>query len=78
MEDKEIITIHDSLLVVTKDGILRRIYCPFPVRVVKSAELLREGEIYMVLSVRMGEVKLFYMIGNHIYTPAFFVILTSK
>ena len=74
---QETITIHDSILIITKDGVLRRIYCPFPVRLIQSIALLEEGKTYMVLSVRMGEMKLLYILEAQVLDASFCIILTK-
>lgn len=73
--ENEIKTIHTSLLVVTKEGKLIRIHCPFPVQVVRSIETLKAGEVHKVVSVHMGELKIKYVIAGVSYSASFFIIL---
>jgi len=74
---EETITIHDSILIINRGGVLRRLWCPFPVIAIKSIEILHEGETHMVVSVRMGNFKLLYIIAGVVYDHTFFIILTK-
>ena len=76
--ENEVLTIHDSILVITKDGVLKRVWCPFKVKVICSIGILKEEQVCLVLSVRMAEVRLMYVIGQQVYCHTYFIILTDK
>jgi len=67
-----------KLLVITNHGKLVRLFCPFVVRVLISTDGLKEGETHKVESVRMGDIKLLYVIANQPYYHTFFMILPKK
>ena len=71
----ETLTIHTSILVVTKDGVLIRLRCPFKVQVVSFIKTMTVGEVVPVDAVHMGEVTLIYVIADHHYNAHYFVIL---
>ena len=75
---QETITIHNSILVITNYGKLIRLWCPFTVIVLMSIDGLKEGETHQVESVRMGDIKLLYVIANQPYYHTFFMILPNK
>ena len=76
--ENELMTIHNSLLVITRAGELRRLWCPFPVRVIKSVDLIYEGEVHMVISIRMAEIRCVYIIADVPYSATYLMILSEK
>ena len=53
----------NSILVIDKDGALRRVYCPFRVEVLEDMPPLTKGDVVFVEAVRMTiEIKEIYII----------------
>ena len=76
--EEETLTIHTSMLMITKDGDLKRLYCPFQVQVIITVRNLEVGETHPVTSIHMGERKLLYVIASQSYPYDFFVILLNR
>jgi len=77
MED-EAKTIENSLLIITRDYKLTRIYCPFTVMAIKDEQLLRAGQRYSVISLKTSDCKLLFVVREGVYPHSFFIILTNK
>lgn len=72
------ILILDSILVIDKEGRLRRIYCPFSVKAIKRSKSIEEGRFYKVNAVKWirGEAVYLYSIdGNDFYYFNFVIVL---
>jgi hypothetical protein len=66
----------NSLLIITKEGKLIRLSCPFQVQVVKTVWAFQEGDRLTVLAVKISpDLKLVYMIKDRGYYHYCFMIL---
>lgn len=66
----------NSLLVVTLAGILTRLYCPFSVEAIESANGMKKGGIYRVDRIGVGaDSHLVYYIDGEPYSFRYFLIL---
>ena len=66
----------DSILVIDKRGLLRRIYCPFKVICLVDFPAIREGECVSVDAVKLTvEVKEVFIIKGTAYYIVFFSII---
>lgn len=65
-----------SLLVVTGNGLLLRIYCPFTVLVIREVDCYKVGEKLSVIQVKMDvKLTLVYIINNKGYYYYNFALL---
>jgi hypothetical protein len=65
-----------ELWVITWNNILKRIFCPFKVKVLQDVGLLKRGQIVLVSEVRVTlELKTVYIINNEAYYYYHFEIL---
>lgn len=65
-----------SLLIINKYGKLKRIYCPFSVKVVMSFNTFQRNEIVIVQQVQISkDYKLLYVINNNAYRSSLFIII---
>ena len=66
----------DSLLVIDKKGLLRRIYCPFKVICLVDFPAIKEGEKVSVDAVKLTvEIKEVFIIRGTAYYILFFKII---
>jgi hypothetical protein len=65
----------DSLLVIDKEGVLRRIYCPFKVICLVNFPAITKGQKVSVDAIKLTvEIKEVYIIRGIAYHIAYFVI----
>jgi len=65
-----------SILVINKLGKLKRIYCPFPVKVLIDIADLKKDEVVIVQQVRISrDLRLLYIISYGAYRSSLFVII---
>ena len=65
-----------ELWVITWNDILKRIFCPFKVRVLQDVGLLKRGQIVLVSEVKITlELKTVYVIDKEAYYYYHFEIL---
>jgi hypothetical protein len=76
MFDEEDYFNHESLLVITEKGVLKRLKTPFKVLLVVGVNHLKGGEIYLVGAVitSAGNIML-YAIDGHSYYYYWFIVL---
>ena len=68
----------DSILVVTPEGQLIRLYCPFQVRAKVAFPQIDEGSLVWVLRVIVSpDLKDVYIIGDHAYLAVYFQLITE-
>lgn len=66
----------DSILVLDRYGKLLRLFCPFPVMPTEDVNILKEGEVYHVVAVKISDdLVLLYVIYNIAYPYYYFKIL---
>jgi hypothetical protein len=67
-----------ELWVITWNDILKRIFCPFKVRVLQDVGLLKRGQIVLVSEVKVTlELKTVYVIDKEAYYYYHFEILVE-
>ena len=58
----------ECLYVVTWNNLLKQLFCPFRVSVIRGIGNLKKGEILMVKEIKVTiDLKTVYMIGNNAY-----------
>src|SRR4051812_46833454 len=74
-------TIETSLLLITKEGKISRVYCPFTAQALHSIDKIKVNERYKVLEVKTSdEWRMLYKLvhdGTYIYSH-FYIILPDK
>jgi len=66
----------NSMLIIDHKGILRRLYCPFKVKVIRHIHYLRMNDIVDVLAVKISsDLLLLYVIHQLAYPYYYFVII---
>ena len=65
-----------SVLVITKSGELKRIYCPFPVILILEVDNLNMGEIYYVEAVKVTPmfIDVYFILGLPYYSWHFRIV----
>lgn len=65
-----------EIYVITHYNTLKRLFCPFPVSVLKDIGNLKSGQIVLVYEVKVThELKTVYIIQNQAYFYSYFNIL---
>ena len=66
----------NSLLIIDSYGILRRLYCPFKVKVIHHVHYLTINEIVDVLAVKISsDLVMLYVVQQLAYPYYYFVII---
>ena len=66
----------NSLLIIDKQGVLRRLICPFKVRVIIDTQVEKKGQEVYVLAVKISdELILLYLVDRTLYPYYFFIII---
>ena len=66
----------ESLLIITKEGILQRLRCPFKCLLIYEVENLHLGETYQVQAVLLDKQSIMlYVIRGNTYYYYYFIIL---
>ena len=66
----------NSLLIIDRKGILRRLYCPFKVKVISHIHYLRMNDVVDVLAVKISsDLVLLYVIQQLAYPYFYFIII---
>lgn len=66
----------NSLLIIDKNGVLRRLVCPFKVRVIIDTKEKNKGQEVYVLAVKISdELILLYLVDKTLYPYYFFIII---
>jgi hypothetical protein len=69
----------DSILIITREGQLERIYCPFLVKVIITIPPLNEGDIKQVTAVKVSlELIDVYIIEGRAYYYFNFIIVFKE
>lgn len=65
-----------EIYVITWNNILKRLFCPFKVRVLQDVGLLKRGQIVLVSEVKVTlELKTVYIIDKEAYYYNYFEII---
>jgi len=68
----------DSILVVTSQGSIIRLYCPFQVKAKVSFPQIEEGSLVWVSRVQVSiQFKDVYIIGEQAYLAVYFQLITD-
>ena len=68
---------NQSLFIISHNGVLRRLICPFKVEVVQVIPNLQYGELYNVQSVMNSRdgIMVYYVLGKAYYFYNFIIVL---
>lgn len=69
----------DSILVIGRDGVLRRLHCPFKVVTLHGTQVSKQDQVVFVDAVRISdELVMLYVINKFAIPFYYFAILPPK
>ncbi len=69
----------NSLLIIDSSGMLRRLFCPFKVKVIRHIHYLRMNDIVDVLAVKISsDLVLLYVVNQLAYPYSYFIIIDQE
>ena len=69
----------NSILVIGKDGVLRRLFCPFKVKVIHGTQVCNQDQVMVVDAVRISDdLVMLYVIRKIAFPFYYFAILLPR
>jgi len=69
----------NNILIIGKDGILRRLYCPFKVRIIIVTQVYQKNQVVFVEAVRISDdLLMLYVIKKFAIPFYYFAILPPR